>query len=198
MNQPTRRTSARATTIEILQTVVQATLVFVIISAFFGRFVIHQTSMEPNFHEGQRVVVSKLGSLWSELFLSTAHAAGRESQAPITFAPQQIAVFYPSDDHGEDPLIKRVIAVPGDSLEIRSGSVYVNGVLLNEPYIHAEATTCDRVCGPLKLGPDEYFMMGDNRTVSRDSRSFGTVHAKQFVGRVVMRYWPIEQFALYP
>jgi signal peptidase I len=56
---------------------------------------------------------------------------------------------------------------------------------------------CHAYCGPLTLGEDDYFFMGDNRTGSRDSRNFGPVPGEQIIGRVIMRYWPLNDFALY-
>lgn len=197
INQPIRR-ARKSTIVEILQMLVQIALVFVVVSAVVGRFVIHQTSMEPNFHEGQRVIVNKWSSLWSELFVGTAHAAGKSAQPSLGFKRGQIAVFYDKAQHGDDPLIKRVVALPGDTIEIRDNSVFVNHQRVREPYINGETTSCNEVCGPLTLGADEYFLLGDNRVVSRDSRSFGPVHADQFVGRVVLRYWPLDDLMLYP
>jgi signal peptidase I len=89
-----------------------------------------------------------------------------------------------------DPLIKRLIGLPGDTLTIRDGGVYLNGAPLMEPYLSGETTSCTTYCGPLTLGPDEYFFLGDNRPVSRDSRAFGPIAAEQIVGQVILRYWP--------
>lgn len=194
LQKPVRRNSTRSTLIKILQLLTQAAIVFLVVTALIGRFVVHQTSMEPNFHEGQRVVVSKFGSLWSELFVTTAHAAGRQASAPVTFHRGQIAVFYDNHTQAGDPLIKRVIGVPGDTIEIRRGAIVANGTPLAEPYLRGIDTECITSCGPFTLGGDEYFMLGDNRPVSRDSRSFGPVHADQLVGQVVARYWPLDQF----
>ena len=88
--------------------------------------------------------------------------------------------------------------MPGDTVELRSGAVLINGVLINEPYINGAQTFCGNYCQPFILGPDEYFLMGDNRVNSLDSRSFGPIPARQLVGRVVLRYWPLEQIEVYP
>ena len=183
--------------VELLQTAAQMLLLFMIISALIGRFEIHQISMEPNFHEGQRVIVSKLDSLWSTWFVRTAHAADNSKSSP--FAPQrgQIVVFK-SMQHDGEALIKRVIGVPGDMIVLRDGAVLVNGVVLDEPYVHGVYTSCNNYCDPVTLGPDAYFVMGDNRLNSLDSRSFGPVPADQIIGRVVLRYWPIDQIEIYP
>jgi signal peptidase I len=196
-NQSRRRTGIQRAILELLRTAIQVLLLFLIISALIGRFEIHQVSMEPNFHEGQRVIVSKLDSIWSNLFVNTAHAAEGHGSSP--FAPQRGQVVVFNAPTGErDALIKRVIGLPSDTVELRDGAVLINGTLLNEPYVTGAQTSCGNYCRPFTLGPDEYFLMGDNRVNSLDSRSFGPIPAGQIVGRVVLRYWPLEQIEVYP
>ena len=180
------------------KTAAQIALLFFLISALIGRFEVHQISMEPNFHEGQRVIVSKLDSLWSSLLVRTAHAA--ESRRDSPFAPRrgQIIVFFKTPDRAGDALIKRVIGLPGDSIDLRGGVVRVNGAMLDEPYVKEQYTSCNRYCASFTLARDTYFLMGDNRDNSLDSRDFGPVPADQIVGRVVLRYWPLDKIALYP
>src|SRR5215470_19864873 len=102
-----RETRARRAIVELLRTAIEVLALFLIISALIGRFEIHQVSMEPNFHEGQRVIVSKLDNIWDNLLVKTAHAAEPGSSP---FKPQrgQAVVFYPPSGTG-DALIKRVI-----------------------------------------------------------------------------------------
>ncbi len=193
-----RRTFLRRTAIEFAQTAMQVLLIFIIISALLGRFEIHQNSMEPNFHEGQRVMVSRIGSLWSQMLVSTAHASGSDSASAFGLHRSQIIVFYENDQHEGDPLIKRVIGVPGDTVLVSDGVVSVNGQPIDEPYVHGQATSCNSYCEPVVLAENTYFVMGDNRAVSRDSRSFGPIQADQIIGRVVLRYWPIDQVEMFP
>jgi signal peptidase I len=173
-------------------------LLFVILSALIGRFEIHQVSMEPNFHEGQRVLVSKLDSIWSSLFVRTAHAADSGRASPFALKRGQVVVFFKSPARDDDALIKRAIGLPGDTVELRDGVVLVNGVAIDEPYIQDVHTSCASYCQPITLGPDEYFLMGDNRLNSLDSRNFGPIPASQIVGRVILRYWPLGQIDVYP
>jgi signal peptidase I len=194
-SQPPRARSAIA---DLAKTAIQAVLLFVILSALIGRFEIHQISMEPNFHEGQRVLVSKLDSIWSSLFVRTAHAADTRRNSPFALQRGQVVVFFKSPTRGEDALIKRAIGLPGDTIELRDGAVLVNGQTLAEPYVNGAQTLCGNYCQSFTLGPDEYFLMGDNRANSLDSRSFGPIPAGQLVGRVVLRYWPLEQLEVYP
>jgi signal peptidase I len=188
----------RSTIVDLLWTVVQALILFVILSALIGRFEVHQISMEPTFHEGQRVLVSKLDSLWSNIIVRTAHAAESRRSSPFALQRGQVVVFYRTPERNEDALIKRVIGLPGDTIEFRAGHVLVNGAQLDEPYVHDAQTTCATNCGPLTLGPDEYYVLGDNRLNSLDSRSFGPIPAEQIVGRVALRYWPLSQIEIFP
>ena len=197
--QPHReRPRARSAVADLAKTAIQALLLFVILSALIGRFEIHQISMEPNFHEGQRVLVSKLDSIWSSLVISTAHAADTRRSSPFALQHGQVVVFFKTPSRDQDALIKRTIGLPGDTVELRDGAVLINGVLLDEPYVNGAQTFCGNYCQPFTLGPDEYFLMGDNRVNSLDSRSFGPIPASQLVGRVVLRYWPLEQVEVYP
>jgi signal peptidase I len=195
--QPPQRVPIRRTVIDVLKTAVQMLLLFLVISALIGRFEIHQISMEPNFYEGQRVIVSKLGSLWSNWFADTAHAADAHKSSPFALQRRQVVVFkLPGPD--SDALIKRVIGLPGDTISFRDGAVLVNGVALDEPYVNGVYTSCNSFCEPSTLAPDSYFVMGDNRINSLDSRSFGPVSSDEIIGRVVMRYWPFDQIEMYP
>ena len=195
---PSRWARARRLAWEVVQTVLQAALLYVIVTTFVGRFEIHQISMEPTFHEGQRVVVSQFGSVISPWLVRTAYAADGRAAALLGPKRGQVVVFHPDPERRQDPLIKRVIGVPGDTVEVKDGGAYVNGERLDEPYIHGLETVCYNPCGLVRLEADEYFVMGDNRPNSRDSRSFGPVHLDQIIGRVVLRYWPLDTVQVYP
>jgi len=104
-----------------------------------------------------------------------------------------IALF--ENQQGEkDPLIKRVVGLPDDELELRRGRLYVNGRTLEEPYV--ERDPCEpalpKTCsfGPVTVPRDHYFMMGDNRTNSLDSRFFGPVPRDDVMGEALIRFWP--------
>ena len=89
--------------------------------------------------------------------------------------------------------VKRVIGVPGDRVEIRKGTVYVNGQSLDEPYItaHDPSDMSERF-----LSEKEYFVLGDNRRGSNDSRNWGPVHEELILGKVWIVYWPLSNWAL--
>jgi signal peptidase I len=154
--------------------------------------------MEPNFHAGERVLVSQFGSLIAPLLTRTAYAHDGRAAALLGPARGQVVVFYPSGDHAQDPLIKRVVGLPGEAVSFRDGAVYVDDARLDEPYLNGLTTACYGRCDPVQLGPDEYFVMGDNRPNSRDSRSFGPVKLEHIVGQVVVRYWPLDAVQVFP
>jgi len=85
--------------------------------------------------------------------------------------------------------VKRLIGLPGETWSEKDGYVYINGKKLNEPYVQAGRRD-DRTIGPIKIPKDHYFMMGDNRASSCDSREWGTVPRKNFIGKVIATYWP--------
>lgn len=198
---PTQPRSFRPVIREIVGTLARAFVLYLIISALIGRFEINQISMEPTFHEGQRVIVSQWDRLLASLRTGVAHAAESQSDAAAdipAYARGQVVVFYPNATHEGIPLIKRVIAAPGDVITLENNQVLVNGMLLAEPYVHGAPTTCGQYCGMLPLGPGQYFVMGDNRLYSLDSRSFGPVNEPDILGHVLLRYWPLNTVEVYP
>jgi signal peptidase I len=92
-----------------------------------------------------------------------------------------------------DPLIKRVVGLPGETIEIRDGHVSINGQMLNETYL--EQLTYGNT-GPHVIAPECIFVLGDNRGASNDSRSFGEVKISSIVGHAWFRYWPLDEIGL--
>ena len=103
-------------------------------------------------------------------------------------------VLFENQQGQEDPLIKRVVGLPGEELELRGGRVYVDGAPLEEPYLRHDPCKpgLPKTCsfGPVTVPEDHYFMMGDNRTGSLDSRFFGPVPEDEIIGEALVRFWP--------
>jgi signal peptidase I len=92
---------------------------------------------------------------------------------------------------GGGPLVKRVIGLPGETIEVKDGAVRINGRPLNEPY---PVTPPAYTMPPRALGPGEYFVLGDNRNLSQDSHVWGPAPRSAFIGRARMRVWPLRRF----
>ena len=157
---------------EIIETLALTLVIFVVIHFTVQNFMVDGTSMEPGLLNGQYVLVNKLAYLF--------HTPERGD----------VIVFHFPKDTNVD-LIKRVIGVPGDVIVIDAKTIRVNGVLLNEPYIMAPINPLgNRIVVP----PNDYFVMGDNRPVSDDSRDWGFVPKNYIVGKAVLVYWPITNW----
>ena len=160
---------------EILETIVLVVAIYSLVRLATASFMVVGPSMEPNFYTGQFLLVSRVNYLLSN-----------PTRGDI------IVFHYPRDP--QEDYIKRVIGVPGDTVDIHDQHVFVNGTELNEPYINEPCRTCST--GTWTLGPDQFFVMGDNRNHSSDSRFFGTVDRQFIVGEALIRYWPPENWGI--
>lgn len=160
---------------EIFLVFLPALILAVVIHLFLAQAtVVYGQSMEPNLHDHQRLIIEKV-----------SYRLRDPKRAEI------VVVDLPSMS---EKLIKRVIGLPGDTISIEMGVVYINGIVLDEPYIFNP----DRRTVQAQVIPaGEYFVMGDNRGNSNDSRNFGTVTLEMLVGRAWVRYWPLSDFTLY-
>ena len=176
-------------------------IVIAVILALFVRtwvvqaFKIPTGSMENNLLIGDHLLVNKF------VFGPTATGLERAVLPVRDIRRGDILVFkYPEEP--ERDFIKRVIGLPGDTLELRSKKVYINGTPLDEPYVHfltaaspgSEVTSADvrERYGPVTVPPDQFFVMGDNRDNSQDSRYWGFLPRGHVKGKALMIYWSYE------
>jgi signal peptidase I len=105
-----------------------------------------------------------------------------------------IIMFQPPPASGEsDDLVKRIIGLPGETIEVREGKVWINGKALEEPYLNQAPKY---TYGPIEIPEGTYFMMGDNRNNSKDSHIWGVLPKENIKGRVLLRYWPLKEFGV--
>ena len=175
---------------EILEAVLLALIVFVFVREVVQNFRVEGASMLPTLESGEFVVVDKISYSALQLGPFSALVPGRENGDYLFAGPARgdLVVFRPPDDQFRD-YVKRVIGLPGDMIEIRDGSVVVNGYLLAAPAYTLTAPSYQR--DPVLIPQDHYFVMGDNRQNSVDSLVFGPVHKSLIVGKVIFRWFPI-------
>ncbi len=160
---------------EAIGTIVPAVVIALLMHLFLAQSsIVFGESMEPNFYTDQRLIVEKV----------SYHLHGPE---------RGDVVILRDPDGGPIPLIKRVVGLPGERVTIAEGHVYIDGQLLAESYLHQGTP------GPGQswiVPPFSVFVMGDNRSNSRDSRYFGPVPIDMIMGHAVFRYWPLNELGL--
>lgn len=161
---------------EIIITVVLALIIFFAARTSIQTYEVFMTSMVPNFSEGDRVVVNKAAYWFGE--------------------PQRgdVIIFEEPSGSTED-FIKRVVGIPGDTVEIKNQAVFVNGVRLDEPYIIAPPTYTMAVT---TVPQDSYFVLGDNRNFSNDSHNGWFVAAEKIHGKAWLITWPLDNWEIIP
>lgn len=172
--------------LELLKVVVISLAIIIPIRYFLIQpFYVKGASMEPNFHDHEYLIIDEIGYRFNE--------------------PKRgdIVVFrYPKDP--QEYFIKRVIGLPGEKVEVRDGRVMIynqenpDGFFLDEAYLPESTKTYGGMGREqVQLEKDEYFVMGDNRNSSKDSRSFGPVDRSFITGRVMLRGWPLNKFDVF-
>ena len=149
-------------------------LALVIIVFLYQPVKVEGTSMAPLLSDQERIFINKFVYRFE----------------PI--ARGDVVVFWYPLDRSKS-FIKRIIALPGEVVQIRSGIVYVDGVQLSEPYVPPQYEDLSDY-GPVRIPRDMYFVMGDHRISSNDSRVFGPVPSRFIYGRAVFAYWPVDHF----
>lgn len=167
---------------EVLRELMIYALIVIVCVSVVPKYVIQRTiitgrSMERSLQDGDNVLVEKLFFRLSD---------------PERF---DIVMFYPFGVEEEDYYVKRVIALPGETIQIIGDDIYIDGELLEENYGKQAITYQGIAEEPITLGSDEYFLMGDNRKVSFDSRyeEIGPVKRELIAGKALVRIWPFEK-----
>lgn len=172
--------------IETVEVLALALLMFLLVRSVAQNFVVDGGSMEPTFHNGEMLIVNKLA--YKNFNLSWLPFTEKDDWRPFG-TPQagDVVVFKFPQDQNRD-FIKRVVAIPGQTVEVRGGKVYLNGIQQNEPYLD-QAPTYDY--GPVTVPEGQIFVLGDNRNNSYDSHSWGLLDQSLLIGRAEFRYWPL-------
>ena len=177
--------------LEIAETLVLTLIIFFVIQTFVAQpYKVQQQSMEHTLEPDQYVLVDKL------------------TPRVDPYGRGDIIVFQPPQDWVQEdgtPFIKRIIGLGGETVEIRDGAVFINGTKLVEPYVFAakpgdpsQPTTVPGDEDRWVIPADEVFLMGDHRSNSADSRTFGPVQTQHIIGRAWLRYWPLNVFGILP
>jgi signal peptidase I len=161
---------------ELIITAVLALVVFFALRFTIDTVIIIGISMEPSFHSEQRILISKV----------TYRIHEPERGDVIVFRPT-------NSEKGE--FIKRIIALPNDTVEVKDDAVYVNGTRLKEPYIK---NTPSYHLDKKKIPADNYFVLGDNRNQSNDSHNGWVVPRQNIVGKAWLSIWPLPEWGLVP
>lgn len=163
---------------EIIETILLAAIIWLAVNFATARYVVDGQSMEPNLHTGQFLIVSRLAYRFGD--------------------PQRgdIIVFdfpgNPSDDY-----VKRIIGLPGEKVTIENGHIFINGQRLDEPYLPPDDITLPSQ-GQWTVPDGQYFVLGDNRAHSSDSRSWGMLEMNKIIGKAWVSYWPPQTWGLLP
>lgn len=152
--------------------------VVIVMNFVLPRSIVHGHSMEPNLYEGNRLAGSPI---------------------PYWFTQPQrgdIVMLSPVEEGGPN-LVKRIIGLPGETIEIQEQQVHVDGQLLEEDYIQEPCRIYRCRDESWVLGENEYFVMGDNRNSSRDSRDYGAVSGDHIMAKVIFRWWPLTELTTF-
>lgn len=155
-------------------------LAFIFKAVVFQPFVVDGISMEPDYHNGEYIIVNKF-----------VYKVSKPNRGDV--------IILRPPDVQDVTYIKRIIGLPGDTVKISGGNVYINGKILNEPYLtpgDTTITTDANLSQGVKLGDSEYWVMGDNRNHSSDSRVFGPLPKDNIVGKAWLIVYPKQYFGL--
>ncbi len=184
---------------ELTEAIFLAIIIFIFVQFAIQNYKVEGVSMNPTLEENQMLIANKLVYLkidWERVsklfpFIKTKHT----NPSYIFNKPKRgdIIIFQWSINRDKN-LVKRIIGLPGDTLEIRRNKVYLNGVEFKEMYLF-EPEVLLQPMEKLIIPSGHYFVLGDNRRQSNDSRHWGVVHEADIIGRIWFIYWPFESFS---
>ncbi len=159
---------------DILVTLIIAVAIYFGLQTTVQKYVIWESCMEPNFYEGQQVLVNKV--------VFKFHKPERGD----------VIILHPPSPYDSKaiPFIKRIIALPGETVEIKNGEVYINGSKLYEPYIKEPPNYTVEY----KIPKNEYFVLGDNRNIANDSHYGRLVPRQNIIGKAWLSIWPLDKW----
>lgn len=152
-------------------------MVFLLFITFVMQtYAVDGRSMQPTLEDGERLIAEKISYRFSDIEVGDV-----------------VILYYPYNP--DQTYVKRVVARPGDVLEIKNGTPIVNGESLSEPFLDSKFRSYETVA-PVKIPAGYYFVMGDHRNASYDSRYFGFVPQKYILAHVIFRYWPLNRISV--
>jgi signal peptidase I len=206
-----RRSSGAGSLLELVLVVAVALGIALVVQAFVVKpYRIPSGSMEPTLAVGERVIVNRIGSRFATPSVgdivvfhpphgadSNVNACGNAGEGPFYQGPKsRLPCERPTAAPSEQNFIKRVVGLPGDRIAVRDGHVVRNGVEQREPFIRACGGGPDCNLGTITIPAGHYFMMGDNRGASDDSRYWGPVPRGWIIGSAFLSYWPPRHVGL--
>lgn len=172
--------------------------------------IVKQVSMYPTLKQDQRLILNRLSRTFKEMpkrgdiITFEAPKTNPDLSEIDVNSPKAVYENEPSSligkfsyyvlEFGKTSYIKRVIALPGEHVELKDGKVYINGEILNEPYIGEDVITKPDLSSDFIVPDNCVFAVGDNRTRSTDCRAFGCIPLEKIEGKVVLRFWPLDVF----